>query len=176
MGPLLLTSNPELLARTLYFALVNEARRNATSTDEQQLLDRVDQMPPVAVLSAFSEELFINSELLNAIAAALRLLDPRAYGEAAKQEPLVLSDFDFLELVAFATKCSNEEFWYAWREYAPRFESPDARALATDPVAMEAMVDRFQGAVEEFWQRPDADERFHNHQREADSRPRAVSR
>ncbi|MFB8401159.1 hypothetical protein [Streptomyces sp. NPDC055912] len=168
--------NPELLARTLYFALVDEARRNATSEDEHQLLDQVDEMPPAAVLSVFSEELFINSDLLNAISGALRHLDPPAYGEAVKeQEPLVLSDFDFLELVAFTTKCNNEEFWYAWREYGPRFESPDARALAADPLAMEALVDSRQGAVEEFLQRPDADERFDDHQREADRRRRAAS-
>ena len=48
------------------------------------------------------------------------------------QNPTALSDYDFLELVAFLWKAENEGFSYAYEHYAPEFESPDMQQTAAD--------------------------------------------
>ncbi|WP_327359563.1 hypothetical protein [Streptomyces sp. NBC_01304] len=155
--------------------MVDEARRNAVDTGEHELLCRVDAMRPFEVLDAFEHEGFVNADLLKAVGAVLRHLAPAQYGDA-EQEELQLCDYDFRELVAFASKAENEGFWYAYAEYGPEFESPAARAVVADPRALEDLLKQYEKAIDGFWEQPDAETQYDAHLGERDRRDKMAKR
>ncbi|MBB6172246.1 hypothetical protein HNR23_002306 [Nocardiopsis mwathae] len=68
-----------------------------------------------------------------------------------------LSDYDFMELVAFVRKAEDEGFDYAAEHYRPRFHSPElARWVGSSYDRLDALYASRSGVIETFWERPDA--------------------
>lgn len=74
-----------------------------------------------------------------------------------------MSDYDFLELIAFAAKAENDGYDYAFEEYRPRFRGPRLQTVANDREALENFLDGHQAAIAAFWEQPDADARYDAH-------------
>lgn len=98
---------------------------------------------------------------------------------AAHPEPAIapskdtpLSDYDFVELVAFASKVENEGFGYAFEEYPPHFEAPELAPIATDFGLLRRLYDAWEEALDEFWSRSDAEDVYDAHIDEAHRRRR----
>lgn len=64
--------------------------------------------------------------------------------------PTNLSDYDFMELVAFDGKVESEGFSYAAENYAPRFEFNDLRRL-DDYAALRDLWRTRQPAIDAWW-------------------------
>jgi hypothetical protein len=99
---------------------------------------------------------------------------------AAHPEPVTvptkdtqLSEYDFVELVAFASKVESEGFGYAYEEYPPRFEAPELAPIADDYSLLRQLFDEWQEAVDEFWTRSDAEAVYDAHVNEERRRRRA---
>lgn len=98
---------------------------------------------------------------------------------AAHPEPVAiptkdtqLSEYDFVELVAFASKVESEGFGYAFEEYPPHFEAAELGPIAEDYSLLRSLSDEWQEAVDEFWTRPDAEAAYDAHIDEARRRRR----
>lgn len=100
----------------------------------------------------------------------LRVLLPIPTPVPTKDTPL--SDYDFVELVAFASKVESEGFGYAYEEYPPRFEAPELAPIADDYGLLRQLFEEWQEAVDEFWTRPDAEAVYDAHIDEARRRRR----
>ena len=100
----------------------------------------------------------------------LRALVPTPVTMPTEDTPL--SDYDFIELVAFASKVESEGFGYAFEEYPPRFEAPEVAPIADDYSLLRRLFDEWQEAVDEFWTRPDAEAAYDAHIDEARRRRR----
>jgi hypothetical protein len=83
-----------------------------------------------------------------------------------------LSDYDFVELVAFASKVESEGFGYAFEEYPPRFEAPELAPIAADFSLLRQLFDEWEEALDEFWTRDDAEAMYDAHIDEARRRRR----
>lgn len=82
-----------------------------------------------------------------------------------------LSDFDFMELVAFDRKVDSEGFRYAAENYAPAFERDDY-ARCDDLNVLRDLRRGYAERIDEFWSRPDAVDLHNAHIDEADRRER----
>jgi hypothetical protein len=91
------------------------------------------------------------------------------------QAPPKLSEYDFLELVAFDAKVKWETFSYAYEEYPPRFEAPELRELATHYSRLKALWLANREAIDAFWQQPGAMGIYDRHLDAADRRSRRRS-
>jgi hypothetical protein len=86
-----------------------------------------------------------------------------------------LSEYDFLELVAFDAKVKWETFSYAYEEYPPRFEAPELRELATHYSRLKALWLANREAIDAFWEKPGAMGIYDRHLDAADRRSRRRS-
>lgn len=93
---------------------------------------------------------------------------------AAQPQPVVvpdkdtpLSEYDFVELVAFAHKVESEGFGYAFEEYPPHFEAPELAPIADDYSLLRQLHEAWEEALDEFWTRPDAEAVYDAHIDEA---------
>jgi hypothetical protein len=84
--------------------------------------------------------------------------------------PPELSDYDFLELVAFDAKVDWEGFDYAFEEYPPRFESRELQAVADDYSGLKALRAAHLEKIQSFWQEDGAMSRYDRHLDAADKR------
>lgn len=100
----------------------------------------------------------------------LRAALPQPVIELGKDTPL--SEYDFVELVAFASKVENEGFGYAFEEYPPHFEAPELAPIADDYSLLRGLYDAWEEALDEFWTRPDAGDVYDAHIDEARRRRR----
>lgn len=100
----------------------------------------------------------------------LRAELPKPVIEPSKDTPL--SEYDFVELVAFASKVENEGFGYAFEEYPPHFEAPELAPIADDYSLLRGLYDAWEEALDEFWTRPDAGDVYDAHIDEARRRRR----
>lgn len=100
----------------------------------------------------------------------LRALLPTPVTVPTKDTPL--SDYDFVELVAFASKVESEGFGYAYEEYPPHFEAPELAPIADDYSLLRQLFDEWEEALDEFWTRPDAEDVYDAHIDEARRRRR----
>ncbi|MGV9268124.1 hypothetical protein ACWDRR_26065 [Kitasatospora sp. NPDC003701] len=66
--------------------------------------------------------------------------------------PSALSDFDFMELVAFDSKVDREGFSYAYENYPPRFESPELQEVAKDLTSMRSFYGDHDHLVDQWWE------------------------
>lgn len=139
-----------------------------TPLTDQQLNDIEAVVRNAALLGAD-----INPATASALVAEvrrLRALLPQPVIVPDKGTPL--SDYDFVELVAFASKVESEGFGYAFEEYPPHFESPEFAPVAGDYSLLRQLFDEWQEALDEFWTRPDAGAVYDAHIDEARRRRR----
>lgn len=108
--------------------------------------------------------------MLAAEVRRLRAALPQPVVVPSKDTPL--SEYDFVELVAFAHKVESEGFGYAFEEYPPRFEAPELAPVAADYSLLRQLFDEWQEALGEFWTRPDAGAVYDAHNDEARRRRR----
>ena len=89
-------------------------------------------------------------------------------------ETQALSEFDWMELIAFDSKANREGFTYTYEEYGPRFESAELRTLAEDMGAFRRFYRSQSAAIESWWQahREDGCDLHNAHCAEADRRRR----
>lgn len=83
----------------------------------------------------------------------------------------VLTDFDFLELVAFDRKVDSEGFTYAVENYAPVFER-DGYVPCRDTRTLQGLRRKYADYIDRFWSRPDACDLHNAHIDESDRRER----
>ncbi|MFI8535399.1 hypothetical protein ACIGMX_34780 [Streptomyces aquilus] len=95
---------------------------------------------------------------------------PEPVAVPSKDTPL--PEYDFIELVAFASKVESEGFGYAFEEYPPHFEAPDLAPIAAEYSLLRQLLKEWQEAVHEFWTRPDAEAAYDAHIDEARRRRR----
>lgn len=100
----------------------------------------------------------------------LRAQVPQPVTVPTKDTPL--SDYDFVELVAFASKVDSEGFGYAFEEYPPHFEAPELAPIADDYSLLRQLFDEWEEALDEFWTRSDAEAVYDAHIDEARRRRR----
>jgi hypothetical protein len=112
-------------------------------------------------------------------AAVLELAAEVRRLRAAQPQPAVvpskdteLSDYDFVELVAFASKVQSEGFGYAYEEYPPHFEAPELAPVADDYSLLRELYEAWEEALDEFWTRSDAEAVYDAHIDEARRRRR----
>lgn len=73
-----------------------------------------------------------------------------------------LSEYDFMELVVFQSTVDIEGFSYAAQEYAPAFEK-DNLSTTHDRNELDKLLAAYEQPLNEFWQRPDADDLHDQH-------------
>lgn len=74
-----------------------------------------------------------------------------------------LSEYDFMELVAFDSKVENEGFSYAAEEYSPRFER-DGLKHCDDFNVLRDLLREYRDELDTFWKREDACDVHNAHQ------------
>ncbi|CAM4364944.1 hypothetical protein NORO109296_26080 [Nocardiopsis rhodophaea] len=75
-----------------------------------------------------------------------------------------LSDYDFMELVAFGVKADSDGFEYAADDYPPRFKNPElARWVGSGYDRLYALYTSRTVEIARFWGRSDAQERYNAH-------------
>ncbi|MGW0647719.1 hypothetical protein ACWD4T_02750 [Streptomyces umbrinus] len=166
------TPAPATLASHLLHALVDDARHHATSQRDRDFVDRVSNTEDTEKLTLLTDGRLVSQDLVNAVGAVLRHLDPATYA-ARLNAAGELTSFDFLELVAFDAKAESEGLADAWAEHRPEFEAPALREQADDRRALTELLDRFRDEIRAFWRQPDADDRYYAHLEEADRRSSA---
>jgi hypothetical protein len=80
-----------------------------------------------------------------------------------------LSEYDFLELVAFDSKVEIEGFGYAASEYAPRFEH-DNFVPMTNRAELSQLLREYRDRLDAFWDQPDCCDLHNKHVDEARKR------
>ncbi|NUP18364.1 MAG: hypothetical protein HOZ81_20230 [Streptomyces sp.] len=109
---------------------------------------------------------------LTAEVRRLRAELPKPIVVPSKDTPL--SDYDFVELVAFASKVESEGFGYAFEEYPPHFEAPELAPIAADFSLLRQLFNEWEEALDEFWTRSDAEAVYDAHIDEARQRRRVA--
>ncbi|MET7688030.1 hypothetical protein ABZT06_08615 [Streptomyces sp. NPDC005483] len=121
-------------------------------------------------LQADADQLWGND--VGVLLAEVRHLRASAEPVTVPTKDTPLSEYDFVELVAFAHKVESEGFGYAFEEYPPRFEAPELDPIADDYSLLRQLFDEWEEALDEFWTRPDAEAAYDAHIDEARRRRR----
>ncbi|WP_405558923.1 hypothetical protein OHV08_33865 [Streptomyces canus] len=140
-------------------------------TTPQLDLDEIEAVFDAAAETGAGIDL-ATGRLLLAEVRRLRALLPTPVAVPTKDTPL--SDYDFVELVAFASKVENEGFGYAYEEYPPHFEAPELAPVADDYSLLRELYLAREEALDEFWTRSDAEAVYDAHIDEARRRRRAA--
>lgn len=62
-----------------------------------------------------------------------------------------LSDYDRMELIAFASKADSEDFHYAYENWPPSFETDQMKRLAADRSRLESLLDARDAEILAWW-------------------------